>query len=247
MEKKNLYHNSAKYYDFLESKKKIVQEINFLTKHLKTAKVKTILDIGCGTGIYLVGLKKKGFYVEGLDLSESMLKEVRKKDSKVRLYNQDMSSFKISKKYDSILCLSSTLASLPKFSLMKKTLKNIFNHLVPKGIFILDLPNHSVEIEESNKIKKQISGKISQGKANFTFFSTRNGNRWEQVWSGEIIRNGKKTKFKELWEELIYPPKKLENFFKKIGFKVLKVYGTLDGEKFYKDKSYHKIYVLKKY
>lgn len=246
MEKRNIYHGTAKYYDFLENKQRIIKEINFLVNHLKKAKVKTVLDVGCGTGIYLVGLKKKGFYVEGLDLSESMLKEVRKKDSKIKLYNQDMSSFKISKKYDSILCLSSTLTSLPNFGLIKKTLKNIFNHLTSEGIFILDLPNHSVEITKYNNVKKQISGKIPKGRANFTFFSTKNGNKWKQVWSGEIIRDGKKIKFKELWEELIYSPEELENFLKKVGFKTLKAYGSLDGEKFHKNKSCHKIYILKK-
>lgn len=244
MQKKNIYHDTAKYYDFLENKKKISKEINFLTRYLKKAKVRTILDVGCGTGIYVVGLKTKGFDVEGLDLSESMLKEARKKDPKIKLYKKNMSSFKINKKYDSIMCLSSSLASLPNFSLMKKTLKNIFNHLTPNGTFILDLPNHSVEIEKYNNIKKNISGKIPKGKANFTFLSTKKGNKWKQIWSGEIIIKGKKTKFKELWEELIYSPKKLETSLKKIGFTTLKMYGSLEGKKFDKNKSYHRIYLL---
>ncbi len=243
---KGLYHNSAKYYDLLEDKKKIAKEINFLEKHLKKAKAKTILDIGCGTGIYLVGLKKKGFDVEGLDLSENMLKEARKKDPKIKLYKKDMSSFKLSKKYDSVICLSSALVFLPNFSLIKKTLKAIFNHLTPKGTFILDLPNHSVQIEKSNNIKKHLSGKIPQGNANFTFLSTKKGNKWKEMWYGEIIRKGKKVKFKDLWEELIYSPKKLENYLKKIGFATLKMYGSLEGKKFDKNKSYNRTYLLKK-
>jgi len=246
MEKKNLYHDTAKYYDLLESKKQITSEMNFLAKHLKKAKARTVLDVACGTGIYLVGLKKKGFYVEGLDLSESMLKEAKKKDHKIKLYNKDMSSFRISKKYDSAMCLSSSLASLPNFSLIKKTLKNIFNHLNSNGIFILDLPNHSVEIEKSNNIKKRISGKIPNGRASITFLSTKKGNKWKQMTSGEIIIKEKKTKFKEFWEELIYSPKKLEDSLKKIGFTTMKIYGSLDGKKFDKNKSYHRIYLLKK-
>ena len=121
--KKNLYDDTAEYYDLLEDNKKITKEINFLAKHLKKAKVKTVLDVGCGTGIYVVGLKKKGFDVEGLDLSGSMLKEARKKDSKIKLYKKDMSSFKIKKKYDSVICLSSTLVALPNLRLIQKTLK----------------------------------------------------------------------------------------------------------------------------
>ncbi len=246
MKKKNLYHDTAQYYDFLEDKKKIAEEIKFLTRNLKKAKVKTILDVGCGTGIYLVGLKKKGFDIEGLDLSEAMLKETKKKDSKIKLYKKDMSSFEINKKYDSILCLSSSMAALTNFTLMKKTIKNIFNHLNCKGFFILDLPNHSVEIKKFNNIRKNIFGEILGGKANMNFFSTKKGNKWKQIWSGEIIRNGKKEEFKEKWDELIYSPEKLESYLKKVGFKLLKIYGSLDGEKFNKNKSYHRVYLLKK-
>ncbi len=246
VKKKNLYSGTAKYYDFLEDKEKINKEINLLSKHLKKVKVKTILDVGCGTGIYLIGLKKKGFNVDGLDFSESMLKEARKKDPKIKLYKKDMGSFKINKKYDSVICLSSSLVSLPNFNLIKKTIKNIFNHLVSNGTFILDLPNHSVEIKKENNIENHISGKIPQGRADFTFLSTKRRNKWKQIWSGEIIKNGKRTKFKELWEELIYPPKKLENFLKKVGFTTLKIYGSLDGKKFEKNKSYQKIYLLQK-
>ena len=246
MEKRNLYNDTAKYYDLLESKKQITRELNFLTKPLKKNKVKTILDVACGTGIYLVGLKKKGFYVEGLDFSKSMLKESRKKDSKIKLYNQDMSSFRINKKYDSIVCLSSSLVALPNFSLIKKTLKNIFNHLNSDGIFILDLPHHSVEIEKYNNVKKQISGKIPNGRASITFLSTKKGNKWKQITSGEVTIKGKKTKFNEFWEELIYSPKKLEDFLKKVGFTTMRIYGSLDGKKFNKNKSSHKVYLLKK-
>lgn len=246
MEKKNLYPNSAKYYDLLEDKKKIDKEVNFLSKHLKKAKVKTILDVGCGTGIYLVELKKNGFEVEGLDLSEYMLKEARKKDSKIKLYKKDMSFFKINKKYDSIICLSSSLVALPNFRLIKKTLQNIFTHLISGGIFILDLPNHSVEIKKYNNINENISGKIPQGRANFTFFHTKKRNKWKQTWLGEITKKGKKTKFKVLWDELIYHPKKLENFLEEMGFTTLQIYGSMRGEKFNENKSYHRTYILKK-
>lgn len=246
MKKKNLYPNSAEYYDLLEDKKKINKEINFLSNHLKKAKIKTVLDIGCGTGVYLIGLKKKGFDIEGLDLSEGMLKEARKKDSKIKLYKKDMSSFKINKKYDSAICLSSTLVALPNFRLIQKTLKNIFNHLIPNGIFILDLPNHSVEIKKYNNVNESISGKIPQGKANFTFFHTQKRNKWKQTWLGEIIKKGKKIKFEVFWDELIYSPKKLEDYLKEIGFITLKIYGSLEGKKFNKNKSYHRTYVLKK-
>ncbi len=79
MEEKSLYKPSAKYYDLLVDKKEIEKEANFISKILKKYQVKSILDIGCGTGLYLLPLKKKRFLVEGLDLSKEMLREAKKR------------------------------------------------------------------------------------------------------------------------------------------------------------------------
>ena len=242
--KKNIYQDSAKYYDLLVNKKEIKKEVAFLANLLKKYRVKTLLEIGCGTGLYLIPLGKKGFEVEGLDLSENMLKEAKKKDPELKLYKRNMADFKLGKKYGLVLCLSSTLLLLKNFKQIKKAIENFIDHLTPKGILLLDLPNHKVEIREKNNIKEHERHKILGGIANFTFLSTKKQNKWQERWWGEIVRKSKVERFEDLWEEFIYSPEKLERFFKKKNLKILKLYGSLKGNKFNKNKSYRRVYIL---
>lgn len=244
--KKCLYVECAKYYDLFVNKKEINKEIEFISRLLNKFKVKFVLDIGCGTGLYLIGLKKKGFDVEGLDLSKEMLKEVRKKSKKIKLYNKSMLNFRINKKYDAITCLSSTLLALPNFKLIEKAIKNFYEHLNLKGILFLDLPNHLKEIRECNNVKKHTSYNLPEGRFDSTEISCKKGNKWVEKWYGIVRKGNKVSKFKDIWEEFIFQPKMLVISLKKIGFKILKIYGSMMGDRFDKNKSWRIVYLCRK-
>lgn len=246
MKKDNLYTSGAKYYDFLVNKKDINKEIQFISKLLHMFMVKSVLDLGCGTGLYSIPLKKKRFDVEGLDFSKDMLKELRKKTKKIKLYNRDMSDFKINKKYDSVICLSSSLLALPNFKFIKKTLKNIYKHLNEKGILILDLPNHTKEIRECNNTTEQVSYITQRGKLESTFISYKKRNEWIEEWYGILKKDKIISKFKNKWKEFIYSPKEMGIALKKIGFKIVKIYGSMKGTYFDKHESYRRVYICQK-
>jgi len=44
-----------------------------LISFLKTQKINTILDLGCGTGFHMLELAKQGFRVTGFDLSKKAI------------------------------------------------------------------------------------------------------------------------------------------------------------------------------
>lgn len=66
----------AKYYDLFYSSKSYEKEVSFLESLIKDRK--TILDVGCGTGIHIKLLSKKGYLVDGVDLNKEMLDIVKK-------------------------------------------------------------------------------------------------------------------------------------------------------------------------
>jgi len=242
---KSLFNSCAKYYDFIEPKEDIRKNSLFISKLLNRFGVKYILEIGCGTGSFLIQLKKLGFDVQGLDFSKGMLKEARKK-SKIKLYHKDMSNFKINKKYDAIICIGSSLLALPNFKLIRKTIQNSYNHLNKNGIIFLDLPNHRREIRQCNNKKEHVSYKIPKGRLESIFLSYKKGNKWVEVWNGSVKEGGKVSKFVDIWEEVIYSPKELEASLKNTGFNIFRIYGSMKGEKFDENKSWRRIYLCQK-
>ncbi len=92
---------------------------------------KTLLDIGCGTGVYTIRVAKLAKSVDGLDFSKNML-EVLKEDAKkldinnIKTYHSTWVDFTLpSKKYDIALCTMSpaikTDDDLKKLNLSAKT------------------------------------------------------------------------------------------------------------------------------
>jgi 2-polyprenyl-3-methyl-5-hydroxy-6-metoxy-1,4-benzoquinol methylase len=61
------------------------------------------LDAGCGcNGRFIDLLRRKGFTVEGVDVSECMTTLARERDSTVRFYHADICEWELPRKYDFI-------------------------------------------------------------------------------------------------------------------------------------------------
>ena len=242
MKLKNDFSSSAEYYDIVLRKKEFELNAKFIEKLLKKYNKKNILELGCGTGLYLFPLKA-GFNIEGLDISKEMLKVAKKNKTKIKLYEKDMSSFKINKKYDSILCLNSSLILLPNMKLIEKTIKNVYNHLSKEGLFLIDLPNHVKEIKEENNSQIKKRYKIPKGSLEIIFNDYKKGDKWISVWNGVFKKGSNSKKFEEHYEELIYSSKELEKYLEKIGFEIVDVFGSRRGGKFYINKSWRRFYL----
>ena len=107
------YERIARYYDAIYEAKgrDPVAEVQTLAAHWcadgLTAEKRTILDVGCGTGRILLGLKEQGLDVVGLDSSPEMLCQCRQKLSanqlEAELYEGDMRSFDLKRSFSTIL------------------------------------------------------------------------------------------------------------------------------------------------
>lgn len=107
---------------------------------------KKMLELACGTGTIGIGLSKKGYIVEGLDISEDMLAVAQTKaydaGVKMRFYHQDMWQFQTKKKYDVIYCMCDGLNYIVDEGQMADVFESIYNHLVPDGLLIFDISSH---------------------------------------------------------------------------------------------------------
>ena len=76
---------------------------------LKPYRIKTILEVACGTGRLMTILEEKGYEATGLDLSQEML-DIARKRCRGRLLRQDMRDIKVTETFDALICLGKGFA-----------------------------------------------------------------------------------------------------------------------------------------
>lgn len=121
-----------------------IRRSEILTNYLKNnnKKIKSILDLACGTGVFL-DLIQKNFKAKncvGLDLSKEMHKFAKNniKNENISFVLGDMTNFDLNQKFDLISCNYDAINHLIKFSDWKKMFKKVFIHLKKGGVFTFD-------------------------------------------------------------------------------------------------------------
>lgn len=132
------YGQMAKYYDLFYKDKDYNKEINFIVNLIKDRK--TILDVGCGTGIHMHLLESIGFEVDGIDLSKDML-DIAAARVNGKVYQGNLLDYKINKKYDAIISMFAVFNHLKNYEELEIGIINSYNHLKDNGILIIDLHN----------------------------------------------------------------------------------------------------------
>ncbi len=107
-----------------------------------------LIDLACGTGSSTLPFARRGYAIEGMDLSEAMLRQARIKAKQealpVRFFQGDLRSFKTDKQYDLALLFQDGLNYLLTESELAAALKCIYRCLNPGGMFIFDLTRPSL-------------------------------------------------------------------------------------------------------
>ncbi len=141
------YSQMAEYYDqiyhTLVDYKAECDFLECLFKRHSGKKIREILDVGCGTGNHSLIFSKRGYQVMGIDRSEAMLKEARRKSSrehlKVQFEKMDMQRISIKgRKFDTALILFGGFTYLLKDSDVESCFSSIRKHLNLGGLIIFE-------------------------------------------------------------------------------------------------------------
>ncbi|HEX8145322.1 MAG TPA: class I SAM-dependent methyltransferase [Pyrinomonadaceae bacterium] len=105
--------------------------------------VRTILDLGCGTGAHAHLLGQRGFKVTGVDRSESMLAHARKKahtfiDGEVSFQAGDVRSLRLEQRFDAVLMMFAVLGYQTGNEDVLAALETARGHLAAGGLFLFD-------------------------------------------------------------------------------------------------------------
>ena len=132
----NMY---SKYYDLLYKDKDYNAEALYLSSLLKdyAPNAKNILELGSGTGIHGLLLKSFGYDVFGIERSEEMVYEARKKGFECEIC--DIRNYRSNRNYDSVMALFHVISYLTCNSDILTVFKNAFDALNDNGIFLFDV------------------------------------------------------------------------------------------------------------
>lgn len=172
--------NYADLYDYLYMDKDYRLECQLIDKMLKKfskGKVKTVLDLGCGTGNHVLPLAKMGYQVDGVDRSPFMLKNAKQKLKlsglkSVHFYQGDIRDINLKKTYDIVTMMFAVLGYQLENNDVECTLKNVRRHLKTRGTFIFDVwygpavlavkPSQQIKISQvgSGKVIRSANGEL---------------------------------------------------------------------------------------
>ena len=213
---------------------------NLLERHGKDS----VLELGIGTGLFAIPLHEAGFNIEGLEISQVMIDVVGRRAPGLKVHKGDMRNYTIDGRYDAILALSSVLVFVANEQEIKQCLQRCYDHLESKGILLLELPNHSVEIGQSNN-----SQEIHQSEDKSTIVviqSAVKGQDWNETW--HVFRqNGAGLSHKEVvCQELLYSPTTVAAQLQEVGFDVIEQHGDLLGNPFDESSSWRRVLICER-
>ncbi len=156
----------ARFYDVIYTHLRTVDRDYFLRTILSANG--PVLEIGVGTGRFFIDALRGGADIYGIDLSETMLEQLRKKlgsEHHHRIFHQDARSLHLDKKFDLIVAPFRMFSHLIEPDDQLRALNSVFDHLNPGGRFIFDLyvPDLSILL---NGINEQVDfeGEYAPGK-----------------------------------------------------------------------------------
>lgn len=208
-----------------------------IEKILKKYKVKTVLDLTCGTGSQVFWLLKRGYQVSGSDISKGMLKiaekKAKKEKIKIKFLRGDMRTINVGK-YDAAITIFNAIGHLTKAG-FEKAMRNIHRNLNSGGIYIFDIINLSYVKDGNNIIKmsyeaienldktkiRNIQHSIINKEGILISYNTL----YEQKGSGNLKTS------KNIVTLQLYTAKELKEMLIRNRFKVVGQYG-IDGSKF---------------
>ncbi len=147
-----MFTKSARFYDRLYAFKDYsaaADQLHGLVQERRPGS-RSLLDVGCGTGRHLAELQHR-YDVAGLDLDPNLLAMARERLPDAPLHHGDMTAFDLSRRFDVVTCLFSSIAYVRTLDNMRSAIRRMAEHLEPGGLLLVE-PWFSVDTYWTNTI-----------------------------------------------------------------------------------------------
>lgn len=133
------YDKSAEIYDAIYHFKNYGADVAYVLKCIqdKHPRARTLLDVACGTGNH-IGALSQAHEVEGLDLSDSMLAQARRKFPATTFHRGSMMDFDLGRNYDVVACLFRSIAYVKTLENFHAAIGAMSRHVAPGGLLLIE-------------------------------------------------------------------------------------------------------------
>jgi SAM-dependent methyltransferase len=223
-----LYEKLAFVYDLLMESVDYEGWVEYVEKIANRAgkRIKSVLDLACGTGNSTFPWAARGYEVVGVDLSEEMLARARQKAQEKKLeaafLKGDLRNFQLEKKFDLAVCFQDGFNYLLEAAELRQAFQAVFSNLKSGGLFVFDLnfPNRfPLEDEEISFVDEDF----------LTLIWRVRFSKEQKLWEIEVTGFIKKDenvyeKFQEKHQEKIYEIYEVLPMLAGAGFTILNTF-----------------------
>ena len=138
----------AQYYDLLYRDKDYAGETEFVHRLLQrhAPGAKTIVELGCGTGVHAEHMSRMGYEVHGVDRSTEMLDRARsrlanlseKQAARLMFFQDDIRTVRLATKADAVIALFHVMSYQARNDDLNAAFATARHHLAPGGILVFD-------------------------------------------------------------------------------------------------------------
>src|SRR5262245_26344683 len=135
----------ARYYDLLYSDKDYEAECDLIETLFREANtpVRSLLDVGCGTGGHALILAGRGYEVCGVDRSEPMLQIAQQRahvmQRTVDWKRADIRTLDLGRRFDACCALFAVLSFQIHNVDIRSALRALRRHIEPRGLLVADV------------------------------------------------------------------------------------------------------------
>ena len=133
----------AQSYDRLTADVDYKKWADYIERHFQRQKqpVRTVAELGCGTGSLTSLLARRGYAMTAVDLSPDMLSIAQQKCGglDIRFLCQDMSWLTLLEPADAVVSCLDSINYITRPAALRRTFQRVHRALVPGGLFLFDV------------------------------------------------------------------------------------------------------------
>ena len=173
----------SEFYDFYDGPEDREDQFAFYTSLFDSEKGE-LLELACGTGIITIELARRGFHITGIDYDSDMLAVANRKLAKenedtrrrAQFHCADMKDFIVNRQFGAVIIPTNSFGYLVKLEDQQACLKRVREHLLRKGILVIEerfcSPEALARMGARRGVERTWESRVNPETGRYTMFKT---------------------------------------------------------------------------